>query len=215
MIKNKYISKVFALVCCSLIFTSAIAAQEKFSEYTATPVNLDALAKMASKFTDRLVAEPATTRGFINLYKNSAEATRIKSVLEKKSKLKNKVFFLEPGRRYMRETSTIEFWIVPSGADEPFTPTCVLCECPTLSVFRIEPAAYRNKNLMFAANASGGSGETITFTWKVSAGKIVEGQGTPIIEVDAEGAKEITATVEISGVCEDCARENSLTTKIQ
>ncbi len=213
--RTNIIAKIFGLVCCSIIFTSAIAAQEKFSEYSTTPVNLDALAKMAGKFADRLAAEPSTTDGFINLYKNSTEATRIKSVLEKKPELKNKIFFLEPGRRYMRETSTIEFWIVPSGADEPFTPTCTLCECPTLSVVRIEPVAYRNKNLMFAANVSGGSGETITYTWKVSAGKIVEGQGTSAIKVDAKGAQEIIATVEIGGVCEECPREASFTTKIQ
>lgn len=212
--KNKYISKVFALVFCSLIFTSAIAAQEKFSEYSATSVNLDALAKMASKFADRLVTEPSTTRGFINLYDTSKEAGKIKSVLSKKPELKDRIIFFEPGIRYYNESSDIEFWVVPKDAPVPYPPTCKLCVCPELRISEIKATANRGENLTFTANVSGGS-ETITYNWKVSAGKIVEGQGTSVIKVAAKGAQEITATVEIGGVCEECPREASFTTRIQ
>ncbi|MBA3601896.1 MAG: hypothetical protein H0W45_11820 [Acidobacteria bacterium] len=65
------------------------------------------------------------------------------------------------------------------------------------------------------ANVSGGSQDDITYNWKVSAGRIIEGQGTATIKVAAEGAKEITATVEIGGVCEECLRGASFKTKIQ
>ena len=59
------------------------------------------------------------------------------------------------------------------------------------------------------------SAEEITYKWTISAGAIIEGQGTPTIKVDAAGAAEITATVEIGGVCDECERKATFKTKIQ
>jgi len=216
----KIISKIFVPFLCLLFFASVIAAQTKVSEYTEKPVNPDALAEMAGSFAEQLAAEPSTTRGFINVYSNTEEAEKIKSVLSKKPELKKRVEFFQPGVRYRDEypndkSPNIEFWIVPKGTDAPFVPNCVLCNCPEISVGGVDWADNKKSLLTFTSNVSGGSGEAITYKWKISAGKIIEGQDTPVIKVDAQGAKEIIATVEIDGVCEECIKEASFTTKIK
>lgn len=213
--KTNIIAKIFAAIVCSIVFASAIHAQEKFSEYKEEPVNLDALAAFADRFADRLVAEPLTMRGFINVYDNTEEAAKIKSVLVSKLDIKDRIIFYTPGIRYAFDhSSNIEFWLVPSDTELPYQPFCALCECPTIDVKGNE-SVVNEKNLTFTANISGSSGEPVVYKWKISAGEIIEGQGTPTIKVDPFGAKEITATVEISGVCEECDRQVSFTSKIE
>jgi len=77
------------------------------------------------------------------------------------------------------------------------------CECPTLSVSGggiVEPG----QAMSFRANLMGGRGvSAVTYTWSVSNGRIVRGQGTSAIEVDTAGLDNtnITATVNISKPC--------------
>jgi hypothetical protein len=51
--------------------------------------------------------------------------------------------------------------------------------------------------------------KSLTYNWKLSAGEILEGQGTAQIRIDATGvnAEEITATVEVSGFAPECANK--------
>ncbi len=210
----KLIAKIFVVIFCSIIFTSSVAAQEKFSEYKEEPVNLDALATFADRFADRLVTEPLTTRGFINVYDNTEEAAKIKSVLVSKLDIKDRIIFYTPEIRYAFDhSSNIEFWLIPPDTELPYQPFC-LCECPTIEVKGNE-SVVNEKNLTFTANLSGGNSETVTYNWKISAGEIIEGQGTPTIKVNVKGTKKVTATVEISGLCEDCMREAEFTTEIK
>jgi hypothetical protein len=61
--------------------------------------------------------------------------------------------------------------------------------------------------MTFTANLSGGNQEGITFNWSVSAGSIVEGQGTPSIRVSvpSDGSvTNVTATVNIGGTQPAC-----------
>ena len=53
--------------------------------------------------------------------------------------------------------------------------------------------------------------KSLTYRWKLSAGKIVKGEGTPQITVDASGVNEnnITATVEVKGFSPGCANKTS------
>lgn len=214
--KAKLVGNSIVFIFCLITFASSVAAQTKVDEYTEKPVNLEALALMANRFADRFAAEPAATRGFVNLYENTTEAEKIKSVLSANREFKHKLVFLQPGIRYMEVFSSIEFWIVRADDDEPYTPGCGLCECPILSVVGAEFFDFQRNRLTFTANVDGsGDNDTVTYQWKVSAGKIIAGQGTSVIKVETEGAQEITATVEIGGVCEDCSREESFTSKIQ
>ena len=92
-----------------------------------------------------------------------------------------------------------------------------VCECPTLSITGPAGVTAPGETMTFTANVSGGSGETITYDWTVSSGTIIEGQGTPVIRVATTpemAGGNVTASVRIGGVCEDCPRDASETAGI-
>ena len=224
--KIKFISKIFFLCLCLFVYNSAIFAQEnsnavKVAEYDDKTEKIETFVEKANLFLDKLSKSVETTQGFIVINvkddlmkKNLSE--RLHIILSEKSQLKNRNIIAPiPGQRYSFLPEKSEFWIVPQTADYPYTPNCALCVCPTINIDGVKVAGKKTVDLTFTANISGGSADTVTYKWSISAGKIIEGQETPVIKVDAEGAKEIIATVEIGGVCEECLREASLTTKIQ
>ena len=82
-----------------------------------------------------------------------------------------------------------------------------VCVCPTLSVTGPAGVTSPGETMTFTANVSGGSGETVTYNWAVTTGTIIEGQGTPVIRVATTpemAGGNVTATVTIGGICEDC-----------
>ena len=86
-------------------------------------------------------------------------------------------------------------------------PDCIApCECPTVSVTGPSSTVQPGETMTFTANLNGGSQDSPTYNWTVSAGTIVEGQGTPTITVSTEGLNDttITATVDIGGLCASC-----------
>ncbi len=212
--------KIFLVFICLCAFASATAAQDEMKptivgEYQISVQDLSAFEAMTELLVLRLLNEPATTRGFIGVHEKSDLGEKVKTVLSRHTKLKNRILYLtsQPRSRPLME---VEFWIVPQGAESPERIWCGFCECPTLSVSGVSSFESRTEYPTFTAKAAGGSeSDTIKYTWKVSVGKIVEGQGTPTIKVDTEDAKEITATVEIEGVCHECPRTAEFTTKIQ
>ena len=83
------------------------------------------------------------------------------------------------------------------------------CVCPTLEVDAPKLPVKAGETIIFTANVSGGSGDTVTYNWTVSDGEIIEGQGTPVIKVATNSrmaGKVVKATLEIGGVCESCQR---------
>ncbi len=90
----------------------------------------------------------------------------------------------------------------------------VKCLCPTLGVTGPASETAPGETMTFTANVSGGSGETVTYNWTVSAGTIIEGQGTPVIKVATTpemAGSNVTATVDIGGVCDACPKNASET----
>jgi len=86
-----------------------------------------------------------------------------------------------------------------------------VCSCPTLTVDAPQSPTKSGEALTFTANISGAPAD-ITYNWKVSAGEIIEGQGTPVIRVATNSkmaGKTVKATVEIGGVCEECPKSES------
>lgn len=78
---------------------------------------------------------------------------------------------------------------------------CVrVCECPALSVTGPAGVTDRGGIMTFTANVSGGTAQTITYNWAVSAGTIESGQGTPSITVMApsDGTTNVEATVTVT-----------------
>ena len=83
----------------------------------------------------------------------------------------------------------------------PPPPTCpnVGIECPERVVV--------NEPLTFRSTVSGGSNVRQTYNWIVSAGSILDGQGTDTINVDTTGlaGQSITATLSMGGYNLDCS----------
>jgi hypothetical protein len=93
------------------------------------------------------------------------------------------------------------------------TPVCALC--PTISV-SCHSDVEVGKPLEFAASISGSDPELQrTYTWEVFGGVIAEGQGTAAIKVKV-GPKDsaVTATLQVGGIDNACARTASCTTPI-
>ena len=73
--------------------------------------------------------------------------------------------------------------------------------CPNVSIYCPDTVAV-GAPVTFNAEVTGGTpGVTPTYNWKVSAGTITSGQGTPSITVDTAGVagQAITATLEVLG----------------
>ena len=82
----------------------------------------------------------------------------------------------------------------------------VVIPCATVSVSC--PAVAESKQpIVFEAMVSGGYTELkITYTWSLTGGKIISGEGTPKITVDASdlGGQTLTATVTVGGYDPRC-----------
>lgn len=91
-------------------------------------------------------------------------------------------------------------------------------KCPTISV--IGPAGLTNPgdSLTFIANVSGGDAlQPTTYSWTISTGIIVSGQGTASIVVATtkeDAGVNITATVELEGFPAKCTKTASETVGI-
>ncbi len=93
----------------------------------------------------------------------------------------------------------------------------VVCACPTLDVTGPAGITTPGETMTFTANVSGGTGETVTYNWAVTSGTIIEGQGTPVVRVATTpemAGTNVTATVNIGGVCEECKKDDSETAGI-
>lgn len=78
--------------------------------------------------------------------------------------------------------------------------------CPNVSIY-CPDITQAGSPVTFTASISGGTpGITPVYTWKVSAGTITAGQGSPTITVDTAGlaGQPITATVEVEGYNLEC-----------
>ncbi len=78
------------------------------------------------------------------------------------------------------------------------------CTCPTVSVTGPSEITKPGGVMTFTANLNGGSGSDYTYTWKVSQGDIIDGQGTPVIRVqtsEAMAGQNIVGMVTIGNTC--------------
>ena len=71
--------------------------------------------------------------------------------------------------------------------------------------------------VIFNADVTAGPSDKPTYKWTVSKGRIIRGQGTSSIEVDASdyGGEIITATVEITSFPKECNNKASCSTRVQ
>ncbi len=78
--------------------------------------------------------------------------------------------------------------------------------CPTVSVTGPPAVVQPGETMTFTANVSGVDLNKIEYKWSLDKGKIVEGQGTPVITISTEGLEDTTTTVtvEIKGLPSGC-----------
>jgi hypothetical protein len=108
----------------------------------------------------------------------------------------------------MRYTSLLLLlFVISAGSERAYSQSC-----PQFSVAC--PDSIDTSPITFAVRTGNDLSNKRTFKWTVSAGKIVGGQGTSSIIVDANGIEEksITATVEVGGLPEGCGNVASCST---
>ncbi len=79
--------------------------------------------------------------------------------------------------------------------------------CPNVSISCPDRVGL-NQPVTFTSSLTGGTGNvTPRFTWAVSAGRIIEGQGTGTIKVDTTGlaGQTLSATLSMGGYSVDCS----------
>ena len=110
-----------------------------------------------------------------------------------------------------REVAATELWIVPPGAQPPCPTPTVRAEdvayCPFVRVESTPFIPAPDRPLEFRAIVEANDKRVRpAFTWTVSRGEIVEGQGTEVIRVAAPAgyAGEIVARVEVGGYSLEC-----------
>jgi hypothetical protein len=88
--------------------------------------------------------------------------------------------------------------------------------CPTGLAVTANPTLVQvDQTVAFTADVNL-NGTNPTFNWSVSAGEIVEGQGTPRIVVRATpGTREITATASLGGIDPSCPASASATAQVE
>lgn len=93
---------------------------------------------------------------------------------------------------------------------------CTGCETPCTTVSASGPSSVQEGTPITFTARLGDPSMNVTYNWSVSAGTIVEGQGTPNITVSTTGlgGRTVTATVEIGGVAPECPRTASASTDV-
>jgi hypothetical protein len=108
---------------------------------------------------------------------------------------------------------------ISPGCDKRTSATVRVGElfCPTLSINCPTDIFTTDKPGAVSLNISGGSPHwNPKYKWQVSAGKIISGQGTPVISVDISqtDGESVTATVEIDGMRPECPKSASCTLSV-
>ncbi len=129
-----------------------------------------------------------------------------------------RVTFVDGG---LREEEAVELWVVPRGASgpepRPTAPREALTICPHVYADGETFMLRMKQPLTFVLSLHDGDPSVHpTFRWTVSHGRILSGQGERKITVGEleEGAKVVTAEVEIAGLPKDCASRRTTATGI-
>lgn len=234
--KVRFSFRFFLSFICLSVFASAIAAQKKpqalkfdeFEDSVKRPAYVYdeiTLAQRTKRFAGQL-KKMRGTKAYVIYYKaritenfqaneNSRRMDRIKNEIRSKTNFEDEdVVIIDGG---YRERKTIEFWIVPKNA-EPSAPKPTLYEsetfaCRSVYVYNNTPLT-ETETINFSVSTYELKGiNNYSLTWKVSAGEIVQGQGTDKIRVklNDSAVERTTAFVEVSGLPYPCQRVFSAT----
>lgn len=115
----------------------------------------------------------------------------------------------------IREDESYELWLLPKGAEMPkprpdFEQSDIVYCLGNARIDGVYHTFDRNKPLEFSANTYPSRlPNGINYQWEVSAGKIVEGQGTEKIKVDVSETTENYLTVKLNfkGLALECKNQ--------
>ncbi|HQU84463.1 MAG TPA: hypothetical protein PKY59_15100 [Pyrinomonadaceae bacterium] len=95
---------------------------------------------------------------------------------------------------------------------------CGYCECARVLINASATEIKKGETLRFQILIEDGTqnNDDLRFDWKITGGKILDGKGTNeiVVEADPNNKTELTATVEVNGLCMNCPNTDSVTVKI-
>jgi hypothetical protein len=98
-----------------------------------------------------------------------------------------------------------------------YLPGCCLPPCAALTISGPDEVE-EGQSITFTASLAGGE-PTVepTYKWSVSAGTILKGQGTAIIEVDISGhaGQQVTVTLDVGGYPPECQSTTALQVQVR
>ena len=226
---NKSFILLYVLLISVSVFAQGNSQAIKFDEFNQPSYTRSSpLTERSNRFARQIVKEPQTNKAVIIYYKPRKSLYGLEGkewgeyaqgVLKNGYKIiPERIILIDGG---VRETESLEFWIVPEGTElpkpNPHFDESEAISCPEIRVagdgFQLE----KDKPLKFSVNVKGGevTGEQ-DFQWKISDGKIISGQGTNRIEIDLSEAdvKRITASVQVKGYAPECNNHAYSTTKV-
>lgn len=214
------LSVLFLSVLCSTNYSQTKGTAIKFDEFSNFPAETvsplyDRTERFAKRFRRESLSKSAVIR-YYNQRKGKYPLEGGKDWGERASNYLNYSSNIPKERIYLinggyREYATLEFWIAAKDAEIlPSTPTynkSELVYCPEINVAGDGFRRDRNQPLKFSVVINGAAtNESFPLEWSVSAGKILSGQGTNLIEVDLSetDATKFTASVIVKGLPPEC-----------
>jgi PKD-like domain len=120
--------------------------------------------------------------------------------------------------RLFRGADVVQFWRIPPGADNPKCDACEpasseieMQDCPKISVTTPAGIIDWGQIATFTANIDDRLSQDATYSWTVSKGEIVAGQGTRSLKIRIPETYDmrITATIEVRGIPSGCPNRAS------
>lgn len=111
----------------------------------------------------------------------------------------------------------IQIWRVPPGAIDPVCDECNhTVACPEIAVTGPSGITSPGDSMEYKAEISGDVPGNVRYEWTLSAGQIIEGQGTLAIKVRAPETEPtgLTATINIKGLPGGCPASTSETAPV-
>ncbi|MEP6850631.1 MAG: hypothetical protein ABI999_17370 [Acidobacteriota bacterium] len=195
-----------------VLFTMSVVAQNpaavKIDEVDIQTAGSEVFEVRAEAFLKAIMAAEKNTTGLITLYDNDETARKLEVHIATIPTLKNRVLFFSHHIIYQKKTGTVEFWLLPEGAEEPYLPECTkpICWCPDISIIGSNDFRLSDNELVFKAQINGGDRESVSYEWKVDGGDIVAGTGTATITVKPtiSDPKDLKVVLDLGGLDPGC-----------
>jgi hypothetical protein len=198
-----------------IIFPQIKLQATQFDFYTEkNGENLKLLDEKITRFLDKL-KQDSSIKGFVFIYDKvprrfvSCNLSEVLAPSEKQIEVTKKLNLPKEQvpKSCFRFDFEIEFWIAKDGEKLPNNNRSCAdfhkpCCCPDVKIISDEKVYSRNKTLIFKIDMKLFEGfDSTTFTWSITDGEIISGQGKNQIEVDISNTKsdKIIVSVEAKG----------------